>query len=371
MGKALFKRNWLPAPSSTKSNDGLGPLFNARSCAQCHAAATAGRITLAPDGDLAETGAVVRLSTDSGAGDPVYGAQVQTHAIPGHAAEASVRVTWEISKVALSDGEVIELRRPRITLSNFASGGLAAGVTPSLLLAPSLSVAAQIARVDIEALRRSGGSPEAKDVSLPFGRKASEASLEDAVALAFSRDLGLSTERHPLPGGDCTARQPACVAGPHGDDGTGIEIAPEIVSAVAAYVQSLSPPVASAAEEINASAEQVFTSASCGQCHRPDLPGKEGEPVRLFSDLARHDLGAGLAGVSGENGVMASSWRTAPLIGIAGKLAAGSTLLHDGRARSVQEAILWHDGDARAARQSYERLSAAERDALHAYIMSR
>ena len=81
VGQRLFKRNWVPAPSSTKSNDGLGPLFNARSCLQCHAAATAGKIETGTDGHLAERGAVVRLGGDTGAPDPAYGAQVQTRAV--------------------------------------------------------------------------------------------------------------------------------------------------------------------------------------------------------------------------------------------------------------------------------------------------
>lgn len=371
IGKALFKRNWLPAPSSTISNDGLGPLFNARSCLACHAAAHGGQITQLPDGTLAERGAVVRLARPDGSSDPVYGAQVQTRAIPGHIPEASVAVDWDYSKLTMRDGTVVELRKPKVVLTHLSQGPLGANVTASILLAPSLLAAAQLDRVDYASLGRAAtlsASPQPR--GLPYGRKGTEASIEDIVGTAFSRDLGMSTASHLEPAGDCTAAQAACLAGPHGNDGAGAEIAPEIVSAIASYVRSLTPAHPRASADWAAGAA-LFTNLGCAACHKPKLPGKDGNPVEVFSDVALHDMGEGLAGVAIANGASAREWRTAPLLDIDARLAAGATLLHDGRARSVSEAILWHDGQAGTARKAYENLQASERAALEAYIMSR
>lgn len=372
MGKALFKRNWVPAPSSTKSNDGLGPLFNARSCMQCHAAATAGRLDAAASGRLADRGAVVRLAGPSGEPDPAYGAQVQTRAIQSHRAEAQVRVTWVERAVALGDGTSVSLRRPSPTLQGL-EGSIAADSSSTVVLAPSLTAAAQIARVDAQALAQDAKALGKLSMSgsgevLVFGRKATEPSLPHAIETAFLRDLGMSTSRLAKPAGDCTARQTACLAGPHGGDGAGIEIAPQIVTALSAYVASLAPAAQSATD---AKGEALFEQAGCAACHRPALPGKDGKPVMVYSDLRLHDMGSDLQGFAEAQGQTATEWRTAPLLDIKNRLAAGSTLLHDGRARTVEEAVLWHGGRALGARDAYARLSLSERMALQDFVASR
>lgn len=372
MGKALFKRNWVPAPSSTKSNDGLGPLFNARSCMQCHAAATAGRLDAAAGGRLADRGGVVRLAGPSGEPDPEYGAQVQTRAVQKHKAEAQVRVTWAEHAVALGAGTSVSLRRPSVSLDGL-DGSVAENSSTVLVLAPSLTAAAQIARVDAQALAQDATALGRLSMSgsgevLVFGRKATEPSLPHAIETAFLRDLGMSTSRLARPAGDCTARQTACLAGPHGGDGAGVEIAPQIVTALSAYVASLAPAAQSATD---AKGEALFEQAGCAVCHRPALPGKDGKPVMVYSDLRLHDMGSDLQGFAEAQGQTATEWRTAPLLDIKNRLAAGSTLLHDGRARTVEEAVLWHGGRALGARDAYARLSLSERMALQDFVASR
>lgn len=374
IGKGLFKRNWVPAPSSTKSNDGLGPLFNARSCQQCHAAGTAGRIETDGKGRLTERGAVVRLAGAKGEPDLVYGAQIQTRAIQMHKAEANVALSWREHEAVLQDGSRVPLRRPVPHIDvEPAAPRPGANSAVSLVLAPSLAAAAQIARVDVQALAQlplgAGrlSKSEQGDV-LVFGRKATEASLAHAIETAFMRDLGMSAGRHAQPAGDCTAQQTACLAGPHGDDGSGIEIAPEIVSALSSYVMSLAPSSHSAGD---VAGQRLFAATGCALCHQPALPGKDGSAVMLHSDLRLHDMGGDLAGFAEAQGQTASQWRTAPLLGLKKRLAAGSTLLHDGRARTVEEAILWHGGEGQSARDAYARLTAAERKALQDYVLSR
>ncbi len=372
MGQRLLKRTWVPAPSSTKSNDGLGPLFNARSCQQCHAAATAGRVETSPDGRLLDRGAVVRLAGPNGEPDPAYGAQIQTHAIQSNEAEAAVDLSWREHDAVLADGTRVRLRRSDLSLKVLDGRG-GPQSQAALLLAPGLAAAAQIARVDVQALaglpsttgRLSKGADG--DV-LVFGRKATESSLAHAIETAFARDLGMSAGRHAQPAGDCTAQQAACLAGPHGDEGTGIEIAPQIVSMLSAYVASLAPVSRAAA---GGDAEALFASTGCAACHSPALPGKDGKPVMLYSDLRLHDMGVYLVAFAEAQGQTAAEWRTAPLAGLQKRLAAGSTLLHDGRARTVEEAILWHSGAGQSARDAYAALSAEDRKALRDYVASR
>jgi CxxC motif-containing protein (DUF1111 family) len=370
IGKRLFKRIWVPAPSSTEANDGLGPLFNARSCAQCHRAETAGLVAVEKNGELAERGAVVRLSKDSGAIDSNYGAQIQTRAIPQFDPEAHVHLTWEKKHVGFSDGTSVELRKPHLVLRNFAYGPLDRDTRASLTVAPSLAVAAEIARVDTSALPDKNASGRlirsAAGAPAVFGRKQSDKDIAAAAALAFSRDLGMSTPLYPSPAGDCTSTETACLAAPNGAGPKGVEIGAEIVSALVAYVEAL--PAPTKPDETNALGKMAFEAAECEACHQPIQKGRDGAPLVLYSDLLLHDMGEALAGPAEPGGASAFEWRTAPLIGLKERLAAGATLLHDGRARSIEEAILWHAGAAQAARDRYVVLKGPERAALAQFL---
>jgi len=375
IGKALFDRQWVPAPSSTKVNDGLGPLFNARSCFQCHAAATAGRIEVMPGKRLRSRGTVVRLSGAHGKGDPHYGAQIQTRAIPGFGSEAEVVVEWRTSAVTLADGTAVELRKPEPVLAGLEKP-LAQDTATTLLVAPSLSAAARADKVDLKALENEppGTTPAgrlSRDKGGPiliFGRKATEPDLESMIATAFSRDLGLSTLHHPEPGGDCTSEQRACVNAVNGSDAsTGAEIGKEIVSAIADYVRGLDGATTPSLADQPTGA-QLFARLGCAACHVPVLPAKHGGTVALYSDLRLHDLGEGLAGLAGTDGQKPVEWRTAPLLGLRERLGAGATLLHDGRARTIGEAILWHGGEAEGAREAYKSLRREQREALERFL---
>ena len=356
LGKALFKRVWVPAPSSTKANDGLGPLFNGRSCLQCHAAAGAGRLVVDDMGHLAERGAVVRLSTPEGHGDPIYGTQIQTRAAPGLEAEASVYVRFQPQTETFDDGETIVLRRPIVELKNLSNGELQKATDATLIIAPSLQTAARIAMT------------ERNDAV--FGLKGTASSLEEMTSLAFLRDLGLSTPRFPSVAGDCTSHQQPCLAAPHGETMGGAEISAEIVAAIAHYITTLDDASASPAPADRRGAA-VFEQTGCATCHRPAQPGRDGKAVSLYSDLQLHDMGAALAGLTEANGQSRDVWRTAPLIHIQSRLKAGATLLHDGRAQTVAEAILWHGGAAQEARNAYKALSKDDRAALENYVSSR
>lgn len=356
-GRALFKRRWVPAPASTSSTDGLGPLFNARACNECHRDAGRGQMVLDKSGRQVMPGFVVRLGDAAGNPDPVYGRQIQTKAVPGLAPEAQVRVVWRFHEERLSDGTVVKLRRPEVQLDDLGYGPLAPATRVSLRLAPDLRAVGRMAEADRESA---------------FGRKATGASLDEQTATAFAMDLGLSTSTFALPAGDCTPLQPRCLSAPHGAEDGHAELPDAVVHSVVKYLAGLGPPAAGVAAPVDADqGGKIFAAAGCAACHQPQVPGRHGVAVTLYSDMSVHDMGAELADPVGTRGRSQQEWRTQPLVGISDALAKGLSLLHDGRAETVAEAILWHGGEAEAAREAYRRMSADERRALEDYVASR
>jgi CxxC motif-containing protein (DUF1111 family) len=370
VGKALFERDWVAAPASTRATDGLGPLHNARACAACH-----------PRGGRAPTnegpGLVVRFSLGSGA----YGAQLQTAAVHGHAAEGRLAVSYAEETVELADGLEVRLRWPRYRIEAAALGPPPDRLSPRL--APSLRGVSLLAAVPEAALTaradpldRDGDGIRGRPGAGRLGLRAERLDLDDQIAEALLRDLGLSSPARPSPAGDCTAAQPACLAGPHGDrEGTpGVEMPPPILAALGAYVGALRAGPGSLPVEPTAGG-RVFDAVGCSACHARELPvvGEDGRERRIapFTDLLLHDMGSGLAdqGV-GPDAIDARLWRTAPLWNLGRDVAAGASLLHDGRARDPVEAILWHGGEAAAARERFRGLPAPERAALLAFLAS-
>ena len=129
VGRALFERVWVAAPASTAATDGLGPLFNARSCAACHPGGRGGEVALDPSGALQRPGLVLRLRDD-----PTYGRQLQTGGIHGQPAEDILRVTFvDLPPVALAGGQRVSLRRPLYDVSIALPGGMSPRLAPSLL----------------------------------------------------------------------------------------------------------------------------------------------------------------------------------------------------------------------------------------------
>lgn len=361
-GKALFDRIWAPAPASTSATDGLGPLFTARSCVACHENGGRGKPLINADGRLSGGGLVVRLADGDGRSDPVYGHQIQTHAVQDVPPEAAVRILWQEHTERLGDGTEVTLRRPKAELENLAYGPLAPGTRAMLRLAPGLEPAGRIERF-------SRSAREAGEAQPLFGWKASEPALASQTALAFSRDLGLSTALYPDAAGDCTAAQAKCLSAPMGAAPGQVELGEEIMSALISYVETLAGRASVTAAA--SGDEDAFRMAGCAACHIPALARRDGTAEPLFSDLRLHDMGDGLADPAPSDGRKASEWRTAPLLGVGRALSGGRPLLHDGRARTVAEAILWHGGDAAAARDRYKSLPASERIRLEAFVASR
>lgn len=400
LGRALFERLWVQAPSSTKAADGLGPLFNARACASCHAGG--GRNDVDLSGGELPAGAPLALkigAVEAGkvVPHPLLGEQVQTAAATGLAAEGRLRLDYGPRHVTLADGTQVELRRPRFAIRG-ASGALPAISWLSPRLAQDLHGIGLLERIpfarmaelaDPDDLDNDGisgavvmGTYQDADL-LPgrFGWKAHEPDLEHQIAAAFHVDLGLSTPLHAEAWGDCTAAQEICRAAPQGGTTAAPEVGGETVEFIAQFLRALPAPRRNPAPDAAAvPGASVFAAAGCGACHT------EQQPVELasggtawiapYTDLLIHDMGDGLADLADSGAVSpaldAREWRTPPLWGLGARAAKGpaANLLHDGRARSILEAILWHDGEAAAARDRVIALPARDRAALLAFLES-
>lgn len=364
IGERLFRRNWTIAPASARANDGLGPLFNARSCAACHQGLERTDVHAA---DAPDRGLVVRLSNAAGGGDLIYGRQIQTMAAPGLSPEARVAIRWEKNAAGLAV--------PMPVLTALSAGPLSASTTASLRVAPTLKGLGAIevvAEDAIEALAdpddRDGDGISGRVARLAdgrtgrFGWKATQASLGDQVAAAFHLDLGLSSPSHLEAAGDCTRVQTDCLAAPAGAEPGGIEISPVVINLISAFLRRV--PATPPAQD--ASGEALFTQVGCAACHVKAMRTTSGGAVTLYSDLLLHDMGEALAAGGPEGAASAREWRTAPLRGLAAAQSRG--LLHDGRASSLEEALLWHGGEAEMSRKRVLALTPEARQALIRFL---
>jgi CxxC motif-containing protein (DUF1111 family) len=368
-GEMLFKRNWTSAETAT---DGLGPLFNEASCHACHWNGGGARISVRPDGEVAAAGVLVRLINAQGQGDPHYGQQLQNKAVAGLAPEGVADIRAETDAAGLT-GFVTNLRlRQGVELS--------AGHSPSLRAAPALDVAGLIEAIPDEVILQ-GQDPDDRDGDGISGRahllqrtgqttsvgkfnwKATQPSVAFQVATAFDMDMGLGTSLVPRAAGDCTMLQTACME--RAGNTQAADVSDDQVEALAGFVRSLAVPV----ETSGLPSAAAFEQAGCAACHVPALRDLNGAPVPLYSDLLLHDMGPGLASTGAEGDAAPGEWRTTPLIGYRGAVA-GHRYLHDGRAANIDEAIRWHDGEARPARERYEAMSAAERLELTAFVQA-
>lgn len=350
VARSVFAREWTPAGAASASAGGLGPLYSATSCEACHAGGGRGRIETDAGGRLVGDGLVVRLVRPDGTPDPVYGRQIQTRSAGGPSPEAEVSLDFERREERFGDSGPITLSRPMARLRHLAYGPLAPDTVPVLRLAPDLAASAAIASL--------GGR---------FGWKADETSLEREIARAFALDFGIATEPFPDPAGDCTPHQTACR-----DQAASDEEAPAFV--MAATIDLLRLRLAQLGADLHAAplagadGARTFAAMGCAACHAGS--GERRGSPDILSDLRLHDLGPGLADPT-PGVVDASLWRTAPLVGLGRALAEGRPLLHDGRARTLAEAILWHGGAATEARERYRGAPAEERRRLERWLATR
>jgi CxxC motif-containing protein (DUF1111 family) len=391
----------VSAPSSTRASDGLGPLYNARGCQSCHLKDGRGRAVR----DTAADTFLMRLSVPGAAGgddpEPTYGGQLQDVAVPGLRAEGRVRVTWTEVPVALSDGTVVSLRRPAYRIDDLGYGPMRPDVRMSprvasqmigLGLLEAIHPADILAHADPDDMDGDGisGRPNRMrdqrtgELSLGrFGWKAGQPSVDLQSAHAFSGDMGLSTPLLPAPAGDCTEHQSTCRAMPDGTnpDKGEPEVTQDALDLVVFYARTLAVPARRKPGDLQVLAgKQLFHAVGCAGCHVPKYVTRRDAAVGAlafqliwpYTDLLLHDMGEALADGRPEAEADGREWRTPALwgLGLTDDVSGHTELLHDGRARTVLEAILWHDGEARSARDRVVDLGADDRAALLAFLNS-
>lgn len=387
LGKAVFDKLWVQSPSSTTSSDGLGPLYNARACQACHR--RDGRGAPPAPGQAALAPMIVELAGPDGAADPALGAQLQDKAVSGLASEGAARLRYDAVAFTYPDGVAIALRQPRVTTTAALAPGVALKprIPPALI---GLGLVEAIAEADITAHADpedvDGDGVSGRPHILPegalgrFGWKADTPSLSVETATAFSNDMGLSTRLRPAAHGDCTASQALCRAAPHGDDAAAPEVGDALFERLVLYAANLAVPARrNAGEAAVLEGKRLFYQARCIACHIPKFataadaaPAQRNQLIWPYSDFLLHDLGPGLADAAPSGAATASEWRTAPLwgIGLTETVSGQRAFLHDGRARSLEEAILWHGGEAEASRRHFVALPARDRAKLLTFLES-
>lgn len=396
-GNHLFNSSWVTAPGSVDLLDGLGPTFHVDSCSGCHFKDGRGA---PPSGTDELVSMLLRISVPGEdahggpLGEPTYGGQIQPHGIAGVDGEARVSLTWSEEAGVYGDGTAFSLRRPTVVLDDLAFGPLDASTLFSLRTAPamiglglleSVPEAALLARVDADDADGDGISGRANRVwdvrsgALALGRfgwKAGQPSLEQQNAGAFNGDMGITSSL--FPDQNCPSSQPDCAGATAGGSP---EIDDARLALLTLYTQALAVPARVAHGEAEVlRGRELFREAGCPSCHvetmrtgaDAPLPELAEVDIRPYTDLLLHDLGEGLADHRPEFEASGSEWRTPPLWGL-GRIADVNghfLLLHDGRARGVAEAILWHGGEALNAREFFRTLAARDRAALVRFLES-
>jgi CxxC motif-containing protein (DUF1111 family) len=397
-GNRLFNTNWVVAPASVDAFDGLGPTFNRVSCSGCHLRDGRGRPPI--EGEKEMLSMLLRLSmpgNDAHGGPlphPAYGDQLNDRAVPGVAAEGRVEIDYEEIPGRYDDGMAYTLRKPTYRIVDSGYGALEDTVLVSPRTAPhmvgmglleAVSEADLLAREDADDRDGDGISGRANRVWNPvtqraelgrFGWKANAASLMAQSAGAANGDIGLTSKWFPEQ--NCPPSQADCGKAPHGGEP---ELSEAYLQKLEFYLRALAVPARRGADEPQVQrGEAVFAQLQCGACHTPRLATPaDAQPALLagqefapYTDLLLHDLGEGLADGRPDYLASGSEWRTAPLwsLGLVPVVNGHSFYLHDGRARSLEEAVLWHGGEAAAQQRAFRALPADERAALLAFLGS-
>jgi CxxC motif-containing protein (DUF1111 family) len=361
-GRELFAKRWTEA-------EGLGPLFDGQSCLICHPRGGHGRPVEAGRTPAQNASMIVRLVS----GDGAYGQQLQRRRSGDGAGEGAFTVVWTETGFTFPDGETVLLRAPRYSFTGLAHGDLPEGF--SVVVAPKVAGTGLLEAVS-EADVRAGTDPEDRNrdgisgrASLTrdgllgrFGWRGEAATIPQQVARAFALDMSLSTSLYPDPDGDCTAGP--CRSRFGASSSSRVEVSERQFADLAAFVRMIEPPPQAARNSAAKRGASLFSALGCASCHRPAFATGLGRTISPYTDLLLHEMGERLAdGAGGE-------WRTAPLWGVTRRLQVHGEAfyLHDGRARSLTEAILWHGGEAERARSAFVDLPRAQRRVLLAFL---
>ncbi|MCK6518657.1 c-type cytochrome [Myxococcota bacterium] len=385
-GNSFFNASWTEAPASAEARDGLGPLFNARSCSGCHF--KDGKAAPPDEGAGPFVGLLLRLSVPGADGptpDPSYGGQLQDQANPNLPVELTPSVSWHEQDGTFDDGTAYALTWPTFTVSSPQHGPPGEGLMMSPRIAPHMVGLGLLEAIPEDRLIELADPQDQDGDGISgrvqrhgegvgrFGWKADAVNVEAQVAGAFAGDMGLTSRL--VPQDDCTAAQVECLDEPNGGEP---EVSDEIFDLVTLYSRAIAVPARRAADdETVLNGKGLFNDIGCAACHTPShttgaspLPELEGQHIWPYTDLLLHDMGEGLADDRPLGEASGQEWRTPPLwsLGLIASVNGHTRFLHDGRARSLEEAILWHGGEAEAAQAEFVALSADERAALILFL---
>ena len=392
LGKSVFETQWTTASAARiDARVGLGPLFNAASCNTCHFQGGHGAGPIS-DGPTPVALVIQLESPGQGdnvpAGDPTYGRVFTTSAIAGVKREGSIAVKYtEVRGYYYPFGPQWIMRVPHYSLVDLNYGPLAPATVIKPRLAPPLFGVSLLEAVPEEAIVRPTswrigaaryGAPawqvrDGKRILGRLGWQGDAVSIRDQTVLALVHEIGLTSRDRAVD--DCTAAQVECRK-------QRADVVPEIsdafVDALVAYQRTLAVPKTTQGREENPLGARLFAEVGCAACHRTRLPIRmpgdaESAPlggVAAYTDLRLHNLGVEMADENAAGDKVPSRWRTAPLWGLnyRMKTEVNPTFMHDGRARTTEEAVLWHSGEASRARFRFEKLGPNARDALLRWV---
>ena len=392
-GDVQFEAVFVTVPA--KINPGLGPVYNNISCINCHPRDGRGR---APNSGEKLTSMLFRVSLPNPNGDgtqapvpvPGFGTQLNNRAIFGVSPEGKVIINYTEGQITTTDGTIVHLRTPSYKVTDTYQPlpdevELSPRVAPAVFglglleAMPEATILALADETDSDGDGISGKPNYVWDVQKNgrslgrFGWKANQPTLLQQVAAAYNDDIGITTALLPSENSNGQLQHDA-----RSDDP---ELSDEILEVVTFYVQTLAVPARRHLDDPNVQrGEQLFESVQCSACHiptlrtgtLPDVPAVSNQTIHPYTDLLLHDMGPGLADNRPDFLAGGSEWRTPPLwgIGLIKTVNGHTNLLHDGRARGLLEAILWHGGEAEQSRKAVQQMSTSDRAALLAFLES-
>lgn len=401
VGNSFFRNPWVIAPASTDARDGLGPLFNTNGCQNCHIKDGRGHApTHAEDSavsllvrlSIPESDSMLKAADQEALAEPTYGGQLQDFAVPGMLPEGRIHIEYSPIKKELAGGEIVMLRKPILSIRDLAYGPLHPKAQMSARIASpmiGLGLLEAIEQNDILALADpddkdgdgiSGKAnlvwdTEAQALTLGrFGWKAGQPTVRQQNAAAFNGDLGITssvfTQDH------CSQKQTACLNAP---DGGQPELSDKILNLVTFYASNLAVPARRNHKSDSVKVgQQLFSKIGCVDCHQAQWRTSKNyafswlanQTITPYTDLLLHDMGEGLADNRPEFLANGREWRTPPLwgIGLTNAVSKEAGFLHDGRARNIKEAILWHGGEAEKSQKAFSNMPPSQRASLIEFL---
>ncbi|MBT33842.1 MAG: thiol oxidoreductase [Thalassobius sp.] len=396
-GNSFFNRNWVTAPSSTEDLDGLGPFFIARSCSSCHFKDGRGA---PPEEGEQPVSLLFRLSipgdseTGGPVGEPSYGDQFATNSILGVTPEGSVEIAYETISGSYADGETYTLRKPNYSFTDLGYGDFHASTMVSPRVAQHMIGLGLLEAIDDVTLNEFADENDADGDGISgkinwvwdfeaqtakigrFGWKANQPSVRQQVAGAFAGDIGITSSVFPEQA--CSSSEEDCQNAVNGGEP---ELRESILEKVTLYSSALAVPKRRDWDDEEVlKGKQLFFEANCTACHipkittgnHPDFPEFSNEVIRPYTDMLLHDMGDELADNRPDYLADGNEWRTPPLwgIGLIEEVNGHTNFMHDGRARSLEEAILWHGGEAEASKQEFLNMEKSDRQFLILFLES-